>query len=256
MAIKNNQQKNFTMVDNTLLNRKDLSAKAKFVMCYLMSKPESWEFSYTGMMSQMKEGKRAIGCALVELVAHKLLLRVKKDDSVYYDFILYPTEEDLRENKDPLHGKVDTPTKCTPTKCTPHSNTKLSNTKLSNTEIKNKNTKKNNFELFTDEVKKEFADKKILTFSSKINTTKATKDVFSQFKSTPFNLASRYADYIVLNKSKGVRLDKWLMAVFENNESEINYGVETPKEKRTTTHDAVDAYFAKKNCINVEACDE
>jgi len=120
----------------------------------------------------------------------------------------------------------------------------------------NNTVQKTKFEIFIDEVKEVFKHKRIATFNAKINTTKATKDAFSNLEVIPKDLHIRYADYIALNRSKGVRLDRWLVAVMERNEQDINYGVETPKEKRTTAHDAVDAYFSKKNYINAEVCDE
>ena len=143
--IQNNNKKNFTMISNSLLNDSSLSLKAKGLMAYLESKPTEWTFSYSGILSQTLEGKRVIKSAIIELIDANLLVRIKRASGVYYDFILYPTREQLEISIDPLKKHTPTkhtptkhtPTKHTPTKCTPHSNTIPSNTNISNTIIKN-----------------------------------------------------------------------------------------------------------------------
>ena len=108
---------------------------------------------------------------------------------------------------------------------------RLDKIRLDKTRVEKKTTVgKSKFELFVEETKEAFKQNKILTFSSKINTTQKTKEAFNAFEIVPDDLPIRYAKYVSTNKSKGVRLDKWLLAILENNESDINYGVEPAKK--------------------------
>lgn len=82
------------------------------------------------------------------------------------------------------------------------------------------------FEKFTDLLETAFAEHRISTFNTKINKTDKTKRAFKQFIPLPNNLHTRYAEYVSRNRSKAVRLDKWLLAILENNENDIEYASE------------------------------
>ena len=148
MAIKNNKKSNYTQISNDLLNNANISFGAKGLMAYLESKPCDWTFSYEGICSQTREKKVSVTSTLKELVEAGLVLRVKQDKGIYYDFILYPSQEDLDSHEDPLVKYSDLKNRPTehplsghpPLNHAPHSNTKPSNTKKSNT--KKSNTKK------------------------------------------------------------------------------------------------------------------
>ena len=68
-----NLANNFTAVPNELLNSTELSAKAKFIYIFLISKPDTWSFSIRGIASQLKEGKDWVQTALNEIKEAGLL---------------------------------------------------------------------------------------------------------------------------------------------------------------------------------------
>lgn len=101
----NRLKENFTQVNNSILNNANISLKAKWLYAFLCSKPNSWEFSYEWLMSQLLEWEKALRSAVKELVKINILLRVsKKDDKNnfnWWEWIINPTEEDLRNYIDP-----------------------------------------------------------------------------------------------------------------------------------------------------------
>lgn len=68
----------FTMIANEVLNRKDLSLKAKGMYAYLFSKPEDWDFSSARIKNDSSDGRHATLAALQELEDNGLLTRVKQ----------------------------------------------------------------------------------------------------------------------------------------------------------------------------------
>ena len=52
---------------NALLNRDDISLKAKGLYAYIQSKPDGWDFTISKIAAQNKEGELAIRAAIKEL---------------------------------------------------------------------------------------------------------------------------------------------------------------------------------------------
>jgi len=79
------KDKNYTKVNNDLINTKDLSLQAKALFTYLQSKPPSWKFSVERIAGQIKENKKVIAKVLKELENFGLLKRksVKNDDNKF-----------------------------------------------------------------------------------------------------------------------------------------------------------------------------
>lgn len=65
----------YTQIDNSLIGSTSLSALAKLVLIFAMSRPDTWVFSVDGIAYYCKEGADAIGRALRELEGAKLLTR-------------------------------------------------------------------------------------------------------------------------------------------------------------------------------------
>lgn len=63
------KQRDFTQVSNAILERQGMSFKAKGVLCYLLSKPESWVPRIGEISTLGPDGKNAIQTALKELAA-------------------------------------------------------------------------------------------------------------------------------------------------------------------------------------------
>ena len=58
---------NFTQVSNIIINDKNLSAGAKGVFMYLMSKPDGWKYYIDEIVSNFNESKYAIKKYIKEL---------------------------------------------------------------------------------------------------------------------------------------------------------------------------------------------
>ena len=93
----------FGVTPNELLNRSDLSFKAKGLYAYLQSKPDGWKFSKERIEKQGKDGRDSIETGLQELERKGYLRRkLQKDEKgkfVGYDYLLYEKPLELRKNK-------------------------------------------------------------------------------------------------------------------------------------------------------------
>lgn len=61
-------ENNFTAVCNTWLKDKNLSAKAKGILCFMQSVSEDWEYSINGLATQFNDGVESIRSGIKELV--------------------------------------------------------------------------------------------------------------------------------------------------------------------------------------------
>lgn len=67
--------KDYVVMSNVFLQRKDLSIKAKGLLAYILSLPDDWKFTVGGLTSQLKECKSSIEKALDELERNGYLQR-------------------------------------------------------------------------------------------------------------------------------------------------------------------------------------
>ena len=81
MILKVKKSRDFTVMCNVALVDKRISLKAKGLYAVLMSKPESWNVSYRGMMQELREGQTAILNALKELEEAGYLVRRRLRDT-------------------------------------------------------------------------------------------------------------------------------------------------------------------------------
>jgi len=110
-------QKCYGVAPSALLNRPDLSLKAKGLFVFLQSKPENWSFSVERIAKQTKDGKDSVRGAIKELETAGYLRRtpVKNKDGRFdgYDYILAetppsensPTVAAMTVNTDTLNKK-------------------------------------------------------------------------------------------------------------------------------------------------------
>jgi len=135
MIIRTRKNKNYTTLCNVALNDPELSLKAKGLFAFLMSKPDDWKISYRGLMTQLKEGQRAILGALAELEEVGYLdreLTQNKAGHIFFTSVL--KEEPVRAKR--THGATTVATvrtlsthgKRTRAKRTPIVNTNEANT--------------------------------------------------------------------------------------------------------------------------------
>lgn len=129
MAVfKVNKTKDYTVMSNYHLRDKNLSLKAKGLLSIMLSLPEEWDYSISGLASLGKEKKDAIITALNELEEYKYLDREnKRNEKGQFETIYNIYEMPNMENR---YGKSET------------GNQLQYNTNILNTNIKEKNIEK------------------------------------------------------------------------------------------------------------------
>ncbi len=87
-----NKTRNFTTMSNYHLQDKTLSFKSKGLLSFMLSLPDTWDYSMNGLVSVSKENINAIRTMLQELEEHKYLERVKYQNEkgqFQYDYSIY-----------------------------------------------------------------------------------------------------------------------------------------------------------------------
>lgn len=82
MAIlRTHKTRDYTVMSNHHLNNPKLSLKAKGLMSFMLSKPDTWDFSINGLKAQLKEGRDSISSTLNDLEENKYLIREQARDN-------------------------------------------------------------------------------------------------------------------------------------------------------------------------------
>lgn len=95
--------KNFLVMDNNVIQGRELGLIAKGILIYALSKPYCWEFSVEEFMKELKIGKYILRSAIAELEEKKYLIKKRRKnnngrfDKLIYDF--YEIPYDQYENK-------------------------------------------------------------------------------------------------------------------------------------------------------------
>ncbi|WP_307222839.1 helix-turn-helix domain-containing protein [Pectinatus haikarae] len=74
-TVKTNRNKNYTVMPNYHLRDKSLSLAAKGLMSFLLSLPDSWEYSISGLSAVLCAGKDQIRARAAELEKRGYLVR-------------------------------------------------------------------------------------------------------------------------------------------------------------------------------------
>lgn len=75
--IRNESQRNFTVINNNILKNKNLSLKGRGMLVTLLGLPDNWEFSESGLEKIFNDGITSIRTALKELEKEGYLKRNK-----------------------------------------------------------------------------------------------------------------------------------------------------------------------------------
>ena len=94
MNIKRIQKsKNYSIISNDILRRKDLSLKAKGLMSLILSLPDSWDLTVNGLVEIIKESKNTVYSILKELNGFGYVERNRITDStgkvIKWELIVY-----------------------------------------------------------------------------------------------------------------------------------------------------------------------
>lgn len=134
-VIKN---KNYSTISNMHLRDKNLSLKAKGLLTVMLSLPDDWGYSISGLCSICKEEKAAIQSAIAELEKSKYVVRFKnhsRDGRFNYVYDIYETPR--LENPSTVNPCTENP---------PLLNTNKLITDSPNTEPSKKERKKESYE--------------------------------------------------------------------------------------------------------------
>lgn len=103
----------FVTVHKAFIYDSNLSAKAKGILLYFLSRPDDWQIYTSEVVKRMNDGQKAINSGIQELIEHKYVHRTQKrnDKGVFngYEYLVYekPTEMPLSENGLSENGKTE-----------------------------------------------------------------------------------------------------------------------------------------------------
>lgn len=83
---------NYTTMSNYHLRDKNLSYKAKGLLSFMLSLPDDWDYSITGLVAISKEGFKAVKNILQELQNYGYLVIEKKQNKIgqfEYEYMIY-----------------------------------------------------------------------------------------------------------------------------------------------------------------------
>lgn len=141
-VIRVHKTKDFTVMSNFHLRDFNLSWKAKGMLSVMLSLPEDWDYSVSGLVAMAKDGKDSTTNALCELESLGYVKRTKAIDErgrfAGYDYDIYETPQGVEPS-------ADNPSTADPiTENPPQLNTKQQSTKkLTTKELKEKYKREN-----------------------------------------------------------------------------------------------------------------
>ena len=108
MLMRKEKNKNFTLVDNYMINDLNITPANKGVLLFMLSKPDNWNFNFEYLKKGLGIGIKAVRSNLSALEkANYLKRRQYKDDKGHYqwEYFIYDIPYDLELNKYPYTPK-------------------------------------------------------------------------------------------------------------------------------------------------------
>lgn len=95
MRVVKQKTSNFTIIDNRILQDKNLSLKARGLLCFMLQLPDDWIFTESGLAKVSGEGIRSVRSGLKELMEQKYLYRFqcKNENGSFGSMLYYLFEE-------------------------------------------------------------------------------------------------------------------------------------------------------------------
>jgi hypothetical protein len=99
----------YTTIDNTVIRDKTLSLKAKALLLTVMGLPDTWDFSISGIVACVKEGKDAIYATIKELreAGYVEMKQNRDDQGKIRDWVYVFHERPVNREAYPLTGFPD-----------------------------------------------------------------------------------------------------------------------------------------------------
>ena len=151
--LREKKERDYTVINNTILKDTRISWKAKGLFCYLLSLPEDWNICMNDLQNRAKDGIDGLKSAVKELKEYGYLIQKRNKDEKgrFLKTVYIIVENPQVENPQVENPQVENPQVENPLLL----NTNIQNTNLKNTEIQN--TKRENKQ-FTPPVLEEVAD--------------------------------------------------------------------------------------------------
>ncbi len=93
-VVRVEKTKNYTIMSNYHLQDKELSLKAKGLLSVMLSLPEDWNYTISGLSAILKDGERGVKTSLDELKKLKYLKVIKikptkECNEIRYEYVIY-----------------------------------------------------------------------------------------------------------------------------------------------------------------------
>ena len=137
--IREKKERDYTVINNTVLKDERLSWKAKGVFCYLLSLPEDWVIYQSELLKHSTDGRESLRNAINELEEYGYLIIDKKRDEKGHFTAIYKIIENPNEKTE--SGKTESEN---PTRENRHGKTESENPTLLNTNKQNTNKQNTN----------------------------------------------------------------------------------------------------------------
>lgn len=140
-VIKREKNRNYTVISNVFLRDPNLSLKAKGFLATIMSLPDDWKFTVSGICETLKESDTAVRSAINELkdngYCSVMVLRNKKGIIVSWEYTFYENKQHT-DNPDVENPDVDYPDVENETQIITNNN-KRKKERNTNTSVENEN---------------------------------------------------------------------------------------------------------------------
>ena len=133
--LREKKERDYTVINNTILKDTRISWKAKGLFCYLLSLPEDWNICMNDLQNRAKDGIDGLKSAVKELKEYGYLIQKRNKDEKgrFLKTVYIIVENPQVENPQVENPQVENPQLL---------NTNIQNTNLKNTDIQN--TKREN----------------------------------------------------------------------------------------------------------------
>lgn len=159
--IREKKERDYTVINNTVLKDTRISWKAKGLFCYLLSLPEDWVIYQSELLNHATDGRESLRKAIQELEQLGYLqIEKKRDDKGHFTTVYKVIENPNSTDETDNNGKPDTgnPTRKTRSGKPDTENPTLLNTNILNTNIQSTNKQNTKKEQFTPPTLEEVAD--------------------------------------------------------------------------------------------------
>ena len=109
-VLRKHKVSNYTVIDNNIFKNRDLSLKAKGLLCLMLSLPDDWDYTLAGLATLSSDGIDSTRSALNELEEHKYFKRnILKENGRYSDVEYIVSETPMADEEpileEPILGK-------------------------------------------------------------------------------------------------------------------------------------------------------